>query len=216
MKEDDYLNITSGSNTLFVDGAIIANGKMIVPKGSFKSIGVIGERGPAGKYKSKIQSGIGRGNDKKNRNLAPSVDHRSVLAVRVKALDSTTTADLTTISDEVFGTLGDTCNLRERYDTCSYGAVLMDPFNGNATTGEPISNGVYQVNITVNVTGRTASDVQSNVTSALQVLLGNLPTQFDHVMVCLPPGTAPGWISYSKLHTTTHRSKLNENEVMLS
>jgi len=125
-----------------------------------------------------------------------SIKQRRVLAVRVRASDAETTPSAGVLSDKVFGTYGDTSNLRERFATCSYGETQMIPFNGRTRTGVSISNGVYSVTINRRVRGVDEGIIRDAVTEVLSRELGDLPSQFDHVMLCLPPQTSGDWIGY--------------------
>lgn len=207
LDDNDYVGIQSGVNTLFVNGAMLSNGKLIVPRGVQRNIGTIEPRGPAARTRREQQNnGVGAYNQQSNgvgskakRGLAPLiVEERVVLAVRVDAVDSSTNATATTISDKVFGTSGDVINLSERYQTCSYGEIRVEPFVGVTTTNKVIENGVYEVTISTSVLGVKNAIVKDQVLAVLGQELGDLPSQFDHVMLCLPPGTADGWIAWSK------------------
>lgn len=183
----------SGRTTLLVEGATIAGGRLDAPAGARKTFGKIEKRGPSEANKQR--------KDQQGRKLAPlAVDQRTVLAVRVKAPDSTTTASLDTLRGDIFGIGKDetAVNLSERFESCSYGQMLMNPFSNQSPSGIVVQNGVVEVQITTQVTGQSSDTIQNAVTTALSKLLGiaDLSTQFDHVMLCLPPGTTGGWIAY--------------------
>ena len=190
--------VTSGTNTLFVNGATIANGKLVVPYGAKMQFGTIEPRGPAAQKELQARENAESYSTNQGRMLLPLVNQKLVLAVRIVALDSVTTASVDTISDKVFGTFGDSVNLSERYRSCSFGEVIMTPFSGTTTTGRTIQNGVYQISIPTNIVGVTNTVVRDQVEAALTQELGNLPSQFDHVLLCIPPGTAGAWIAFSK------------------
>lgn len=206
----------SGRTTLFTDGAVIVNGSLKIPKGGRKNWDKIEKRGPAEKTKQKQGNnkskgkGNADGNGKEKRQLAPLVDeslHLSVLAVRIKAPDSVTSADVATLSNDIFGTAGSQVNLKERFDACSHGEVQIDPFNGKTPTGISIQGGVVEVEIdTTNVIGVVGATVRNAVVAKLQDYLGypDLSDQFDHVMLCLPPGTSGSWIAYGKFLFLLH------------
>jgi hypothetical protein len=130
----------------------------------------------------------------------PVTDIRKVLAVRVQANDSSPGSSLSEIGDKIFGTDGDAVNLVERYDSCSFGQLVMQPYNGVTAGGESISNGVIEVGIDMDVNGVDDEDVREAAMTATEARLGNLSDQFDHVMFCLPPGTDGGWIAYGKFY----------------
>ena len=62
----------------------------------------------------------------------------------------------------------------------------MKPYDGTTSTGRAVRGGAYQVSITNKVVGVLAATVQNAVVARLTALLGDLPSQFDHVMLCLP------------------------------
>jgi hypothetical protein len=66
--------------------------------------------------------------------------------------------------------------------------------------GRTISNGVFEVKIDMNANGEDQNDVRKAAIAAAESRLRNLADQFDHVMFCLPPGTAGGWNAYGKFY----------------
>jgi len=136
------------------------------------------------------------GNGNGNRKLAVVTGNKSILAVRVVAPDATTTSSVAAISDSIFGTNGDPVNLKSQYAVCSNNLLSFNP-----TTNSQATNGVYQVTISQTVTGIADSTVRNAVTSQLTSDLGNLPSQFDHVMLCLPAGTSGSWIAYAYVNS---------------
>lgn len=75
------------------------------------------------------------------------------------------------------------------------------PFIGKTTTNVEITNGVVEITIPDTVDGAIRGDIESSATKEAQSVLGNLPTQFDYVMFCLPYGSLrsgnPGWLGYA-------------------
>lgn len=199
----------SGRTTLFAEGAVIADGKLKIPKGARKQFGKIEKRGPSAASNKGQTQRQEAGNFRKLAPIEP--DMKRVLAVRVVAPDATTTANLTTLSGDIFGTgmVSTAVNLNERFKSCSHGETLMNPYAGTTRSGVSIQNGVVQVQINTAVAGQTRTTVHNAVTKALSSYLGisDLASTFDHVMVCLPAGTSGGWIAYGTLpvalHTTT-------------
>lgn len=122
---------------------------------------------------------------------------RKVLALRVRAKDNEPSYGNAFLRDEVFGTGSDEVNLSERYNSCSYGQVQMVPYDGTTTTGKTISQGTAQVYVNVNAEGRSDDDLVNRALNVAEDKYGDLPSQFDHVMLCLPPGTAGNWIAYA-------------------
>lgn len=191
------LEAVSGETTLLAEGAVISGGSLKIPKGSKKEFGKIESQQPAEKAGKQTKSA------KKRRDLAPMQPVvRSVLAVRVVAPDKTTTADLATLSGDIFGTgkQSPTVSLSERFSSCSYGQVSMVPYNGQTPSGVIIQDGVVEVNIGTVVNGTSYKNVHNEVIKMLRTYLGisNLPSVFNHVMLCLPSGTSGKWIAYCK------------------
>ncbi len=187
--------VVSGETTILAAGAVIEDGSLKIPEGGKKTFGKIKKRGPSEKLKKEKKR------IKKGRALAlVQPDVRTVLVVRVRASDTTTTASLATLSGDVFGTgkASTAVSMSERFRSCSYGQMLMTPYNARTPSGVTIQNGVVEVRITTSVNGNDSVPVQNTVLSTLSSQLGisSLATVFDHVMLCLPPGTSGGWIAY--------------------
>ncbi len=123
----------------------------------------------------------------RRRKLASS-GAKQMLAVRVIAVDAATTSSEDEIRDSWFGTFGDPVNMKSQYEACSYGKLKINPANNGK-----VSNGVYSVTIPVRVNGASRGTIKNAVIKEL----GNLTNQFDHIMLCLPPGTEGNWIAYA-------------------
>jgi hypothetical protein len=203
--------LTSGQTTFFAEGAVITNNgpsaTLVVPVDGRKTIRRIDKRGPAEASKmgkSTKKGGAG------GRRLAPGdIISRKVLAVRVAASDGVTTADLATLGGNIFGTgLGSSAVcMRERFLSCSYGELQMNPYSGTTPSGVVIQDGVVQVQIGTSVNRQASTTIQNTVLAALGNYLGisqsNLPNTFDHIMLCLPWGTmgpsavpTQSWLAY--------------------
>jgi hypothetical protein len=144
-----------------------------------------------------------KGEDKKNSRVLTNIfvdNIRNVLAVRLTANNSSPVSILDKIGDKIFGTDGDEVNLVERFDSCSFGQLVMQPYEGVTNYGESISNGVIEVPINMNVKGVNDNKVFSEAARVAADRLGYLPSQFDHVMLCLPPGTNGAWLAYGKFY----------------
>jgi hypothetical protein len=162
--------ITSGSSTLMQEGAYFddVEGSLIFPD----------------------LANVQYGDDPEaRRKLAVTTGTKKMLAVRVIASDATTTSTESEISDAWFGTSGDAVNLKSQYEACSYNKIQIDPAN---TTD--VSNGVKTVTISNTVNGTADGVIRDAVTTALG---SSFTSQFDHVMLCLPPGTSEDWIAYA-------------------
>jgi len=120
---------------------------------------------------------------------------RTVLVVRVIAADKNTTASETQLSDSVFGTSGDSLNLKSWYNQCSYNQLNFIPAEGNG-----INHGVTTV--TVDASSTDGDSVMNNeINTALKTKFGvNNPREIaNHVMYCLPAGTMSG-IAYGNIN----------------
>lgn len=138
---------------------------------------------------------IMKGRNHRRRQLAVTTGAKTVLAVRVEASDASTTSSEADISDNILGTSGDPVNLASQYAECSHNALTF-----SATTRNNIINGVTTVNIpSLVVSGASDGSVRDAVTAALNTQFGvSSPSQLaDHVMYCLPGGTAGSWIAYA-------------------
>jgi len=170
--------LVSGETTVYTPGAELTEEKMVIPNGAMLEL----KRSP----QAETSSG---GDDRK---LAVVTGDKKVLAVRIVATDSTTTPSFSELSDSIFGTSGDPLNFVSQYKACSYNKLRFAPTSDSRAT-----HGVYQVTVAVNVNGMTDATVRNAVTTQLTTNLGTLSTQFDHVMLCLPPGTSGSWIAYA-------------------
>ncbi|GFH59676.1 hypothetical protein CTEN210_16152 [Chaetoceros tenuissimus] len=114
---------------------------------------------------------------------------RTYLAVRVIGADKATTASISEISNEWFGTYGDPVNYKSQIEACSYNAVTVSKF-----TGSGVTEGVTTVTISNTVSGASDDTIRDAADLAVSNLgLGNP----DHTILCLPPGTSGGWIGYA-------------------
>jgi len=179
-------NIVSGDTTLMAEEAMIMDGEMWLPAGAAIEFGSNGQN---------------------NRRLQTSRTHgiKKVLVVRADAQGSVTTATKETLSDKVFGTNGDTATLKSQYLACSHGKLIFQPFQGMTTGGTYVENGVIDVTITNEVPGASRYDIEDALEEAADKLVGSLREQFDHVMLCLPPGSASGsnrnWVAYGYVNS---------------
>ena len=135
------------------------------------------------------------------RKQAPSIAKRAtgtrtVLALYVVAPDVSTEGVMSgepdSLEDDIFGTYGDTYNLRSQYDGCSFGQIDMIPAELTTSTGVSVTSGVHQINISANVKTNKEETITNFVLEAAEQELGDLESQFDHVMVCVPLGTLDG------------------------
>ena len=136
------------------------------------------------------------------RRLAQTTGTKSVLVVRVNGGQGRTSASESEIRTETFG--ADDVNLRTQYDGCSGGKLQFVPYNGLVTggPGSPtrpfINNGVITLNVPGITPGQNMFTAENLVRNEIVNKLGSL-NQFDHIMMCLPPGTN-GPIGYAYLN----------------
>jgi hypothetical protein len=179
-------HVLSGVRTLHVPGATIMNARLYIPPGSNVVFGELLEN----------QNNEGGRKLVNTADLASGGVSRTVIAVRIIASDTATTSSAAEISDKIFGTDGDRVNLKTRYAACSYGEITIEPFNGISASGVEIFNGVIEVTIPNNAIDTNRGAIGNAALSALTALVGEINFQFDHIMLCLPPGTTRnggGW-----------------------
>jgi hypothetical protein len=121
---------------------------------------------------------------------------KKVLVIRAITADGATTASELTLSNDIFGKLGDDGNLQSQYSQCSDGKLQFQPLRTNSLVG---SDGVYTVTLpTTFVSGKNDGTIRDAMVSKATFDLGvPLNSIADHVMLCLPPGTAGSWVAYS-------------------
>ena len=194
--EADLRKVRSGDSTMYAEGASISNGILWVPSGQRKFFSRTSRKGPAELQGYQAMEHAIEDLGQRRRGLSTvGVQQRSVLVVRVNALDRSMSNSTSAIVRSVFGT-SNTNSLKERYETCSYGEVKIVP-----ATGEGISDGVMTVTVGVSATNADNSVVRDAALAVLSGKFGNLATQFDHVVLCLPPGTrsnGESWIAYGR------------------
>ena len=169
----------SGISTLFGDVTIFPNGKATI-NGNPR----FGRR----------QS---NNNNDADRHLAV-LGEKTVLAIRVQGNDVATTANESTIADEIFGSGTDVFNLATGFSQCSSGALNFIPATQHTSVG---SDGVYTVVLNESIAGLTDSDLRTKVVNAANAELGSLSSQFDHVMLCLPNIAGFGGIAYAYVNS---------------
>jgi hypothetical protein len=176
-------HVISGVTTIYVPGATIMNGRLYILPGSHVVFGELLDENQNNKGGRKLET---------TADLASGFVSRTVIAVRIIASDAATTSSATEISDNIFGTDGDRVNLKTRFADCSYGEITIEPFIGISASGVEISNGVVEVNVPNKATDNDRGTIRNAALSALKSLVGEIYFQFDHIMLCLPPGTKRG------------------------
>ena len=126
----------------------------------------------------------------------------TAVAIRVIASDASTSSTADEISDNIFGTSGDTFNMKSQFSACSYDQFTMDAFSGTTSSGQTITNGVGVVTINSDIIGADKYAVHDLVEAAADAKYGVLRNQVDFVLLCLPHGTitpvknTDTWIGY--------------------
>lgn len=174
--ESQLDNIKSGETTLVAEGAVFLDGELQIPADGQIEFGTIDENDER------------RVRQKRRRSLS-ATGTKSVLVVRVNAADVSTSGTIKELSNNIFGTYGDTVTMKSQYDQCSYGKLQFEPFVGRTSKGVYV-NGVIDVTISNNVGGSDRTNIEAAVQVAAKNKLGNLRDEFDHVMLCLPPGSS--------------------------
>ena len=85
--------------------------------------------------------------------------------------------------------------MKSQFSACSYDSFNIIPYSGQTMTGQSISDGVGEVLLSMNSTGKHASNIADASVAAANELYGDLIGQFDFVMICLPPRTEIGGTS---------------------
>ena len=173
IEESRFDDIVSGDTTLMSEEAMIMDGEMWLPADAT------------------IEFGSNSQNDRRLE-TSKTLGVKKVLVIRANGRDLSTTSTSKTLSDKVFGTYGDTATLESQYKACSHGKIDFQPFHGMTTGGTFVENGVLDVNIDLQVAGTIRYEIEDAIEEAADRLVGSLHEQFDHVMLCLPPGTTAG------------------------
>ena len=120
---------------------------------------------------------------------------RSVLVVRVIAVDKTTTASESQLAESVFANQNDSLNLQSWYNQCSYNQLNFVPASGTGING-----GVTTVFVPSSTTDGD-SVMNNDIAAALNAKFSvTSPNQIaNHVMYCLPAGTMSG-IAYANIN----------------
>lgn len=137
------------------------------------------------------------------RRLSAITGERKVLILRVKANDSITSSSKAVLAREILGIKSDDgetdgFNLASGFRDCSYNKLTFVPTNYSKA-----KNGVYTVNVNTNVVNKKFTEVRNIVLDQVRsdFNMNNLNDVFDHVMICMPPGTVSNngnskWAAY--------------------
>ena len=117
---------------------------------------------------------------------------KSVLVVRIKSSvdGAETTPSVAQLKDDVFN---DEVCLATQYKRCSHNKLNFVP-----ATGKDVNGGVVTITIDSAVKGQDETAVRNAAMSKAAEHFGifNLQDEFEHVMMCIPPGTKDNWIAY--------------------
>lgn len=175
--------IVSGQSTVLFDGATmnVETGELTVPD---ETNVVVGRPDRKNHNEGRRQLNSNYQGDK------------TVLVVRIKSTKDglVTGHSETDLRNGVFG--NDNVNLMTIMDDCSHGKLKINPYQGTTTKGLVIQGGITTVEIGSAIQGVDMSLVAGSVLSALTAKAGDLPKQFDHVLLCMPKGVS-GVIAYA-------------------
>jgi len=146
----------------------------------------------------------------RHRRLANYRGDQTVLAVRVIAADGTTTADETSLGNNIFGNGVDPVNLVSQIRACSYGK--MNLIKAQSKSGWSKNSGnvlIYDGIVTVSLpfvsTAQGHAFMRNAITKELNDMFGvESPSQLaNYVLYCLPPGSGiPGaGIAYAYINS---------------
>ena len=134
---------------------------------------------------------------RRGRNLQ-KVGTKKVLVIRVDAQDSSTTATEAQLGDDIFGQAGDLVNLKSQYLKCSHDQLNFTALESKTEVG---TDGIYTLTLPEDVRGQKDNPIVWRIVNQAQSELGgSLNIIADHVIVCMPPGTAGGWIAYAYIN----------------
>ena len=141
---------------------------------------------------------------------------KNVLAIWVKATNAKPTLPIegqtNSLADDVFGIYGDPYNPRSQYKACSNNKLDMAPANLVTSTGVEITNGVYALEVGSPIMS-IGKGFETIVQEAATKVLGDLPSQFDHVMFCMPKGVKEGGVqSFAYAYLNSYLSVYGDKE----
>ena len=186
--EAGLAHVVSGETTLLADGAAFFDGALQIPADAAIEFGTVDEN-DARKLQRQRRQQQQQQQEQPHRHLERAIGERKVLAVRVIGEDVSTTASSNDIANNIFGTAGDTATMASQFQQCSHGKLEMQPFTGRTTTGVLVQKGVVDITIPNIVNGADRRTIEQAVQIAAKTKVGDL-RQFDHVMLCLPPGSS--------------------------
>eukprot|EP00536_Pseudo-nitzschia_multiseries_P016358 jgi/Psemu1/313075/fgenesh1_kg.1087_\ len=131
------------------------------------------------------------------RTLAASSGTLKTLVVRVIAKNGIgPTADIDKLRSDVFE---DRACLKSQYEACSFGQLIIEPFHGITLKGLTINGGVVNVRVNVNPVEGNRDHFEDEAKIKATEMYGDLASQFDLVMFCIPPGTGD-WLAFAYIN----------------
>jgi hypothetical protein len=182
--------IKSGVTTLRAGGGLVMEGKLHVPSDASVEFGSIhNSTNP----------------EHRRRQLSKQTGTNKVLVIRTIAQDSKSQDTVNILEDTIFGRFGNQVNLMSVYRDCSYGQMTIEPFRGETEEKVNVDYGVVEVQVNQRLVDEDRFDAENFVSEAAIKQLGDLRSQFDHVMICLPYGTtrdgAKNWLAYAYVNS---------------
>lgn len=135
----------------------------------------------------------------RSRKLADKQGILNALVIRVTDKKGVSPdADLEQLRNDIFK---DASSLKTQFEACSYGKLRVSPFTGITETKLKISRGLVDISVDYDVRGKDRTggnrlDLQRAAFQAATETIGDLRSQFDIVMFCMPPGTGV-WLAYA-------------------
>lgn len=188
--------VMSGETKLIVPTAFIEGDGLVVPEDAEVTLENTMPAKQSKSSKSDRRHLRTRNLYSNKRRLSSSTGTKKMLVIRVVANDAKVTPSSDKLRDDVFE--DDNC-LKTQYARCSFNQLRFVK-----ATGKEVIGGVLDIDLNKNVIGRDRNTVQLEVQDAAKVHFDNNPNwrnAFDHVMICLPPGTAGDWIAYAYVNS---------------
>ena len=185
---------------LFKSGNIVSDESTLKMEPGFK-LSKYGVHIPANK--DKFNFGKKKGGKGNTRRLAMVTGVKPILVVRVTdSAGLVSSESATLISDNIFGTSGDTMTLKSQMYDCSFGQLNITA--GLPTNPDPneVAPGVVEVDINISLNNRR-STIRNAVTTAVQAKLGTtLPGPYHQVMYVLEGCYQDcGWAAYAYVNS---------------
>lgn len=128
-----------------------------------------------------------------SRQLAPTTGTLSTLVVRVVAPNTPEDGEVASVEQLVDDVFTDSVSLKTQYAGCSKDQLIIEPANEGDGTG------IVTINIDVSP-GSGSTALQSAAAAEATNVYGNLASNYDLVMFCLPGGSG-NWIAYAYLNS---------------